>query len=260
MHIFAKSLIAATAGLAALSPAHATRVFFTNDGGNIQQLETSTNAVTSITNLSNSFGINQVIGLAFDAATNTIYAFDRFPGKVYAVNAGTGSASLALDVNRVFQGGAFKGGSLFGIDENAQQLGSYTLGGVESGFGGDNIDHTHGLGINAASGQLYAARGSNIFEISDSGILGNLAFSTGQFMEDVDYFGGNFLYVAFDSNIYSTAGGILYSGTGQLSGIAVDQGFTSNVPEPAAWAMMIIGFGLIGGATRRRTKVSISFA
>jgi hypothetical protein len=32
------------------------------------------------------------------------------------------------------------------------------------------------------------------------------------------------------------------------------------VPEPSTWAMMISGFGLIGSAMRRRTKVSVSFA
>jgi hypothetical protein len=32
----------------------------------------------------------------------------------------------------------------------------------------------------------------------------------------------------------------------------------SSVPEPASWAMMLGGFGLIGGALRRR-KVAVSF-
>ena len=34
------------------------------------------------------------------------------------------------------------------------------------------------------------------------------------------------------------------------------------VPEPAAWAMMIAGFGLVGGALRRQKKLttSVSFA
>ena len=32
------------------------------------------------------------------------------------------------------------------------------------------------------------------------------------------------------------------------------------VPEPAAWAMMIAGFGLVGAAMRRRTKVTVSYA
>ncbi len=35
---------------------------------------------------------------------------------------------------------------------------------------------------------------------------------------------------------------------GQLAGEAV---FTSGVPEPASWAMLIIGFGMIGGTARR---------
>jgi hypothetical protein len=28
------------------------------------------------------------------------------------------------------------------------------------------------------------------------------------------------------------------------------------VPEPATWAMMIIGFGLVGGVMRRRSAVA----
>ena len=32
------------------------------------------------------------------------------------------------------------------------------------------------------------------------------------------------------------------------------------VPEPATWAMMIGGFGMIGAAMRRRTRVSVSYA
>ncbi len=39
-------------------------------------------------------------------------------------------------------------------------------------------------------------------------------------------------------------------------------GIAAGVPEPATWGLMIAGFGLIGGAMRRRrkTNVSISFA
>jgi hypothetical protein len=32
------------------------------------------------------------------------------------------------------------------------------------------------------------------------------------------------------------------------------------VPEPAAWGMMILGFGLVGGAMRRRPSVKVKFA
>jgi PEP-CTERM motif len=34
-----------------------------------------------------------------------------------------------------------------------------------------------------------------------------------------------------------------------------------SVPEPASWALMISGFGLVGGAMRkRRTTMNVTFA
>jgi hypothetical protein len=38
------------------------------------------------------------------------------------------------------------------------------------------------------------------------------------------------------------------------------RGAGNGVPEPAAWAMMLAGFGLVGSAMRRRQKVAVSFA
>jgi PEP-CTERM motif len=35
---------------------------------------------------------------------------------------------------------------------------------------------------------------------------------------------------------------------------------TAPVPEPATWAMMIAGFGLVGGAMRRRKAITVSYA
>lgn len=35
---------------------------------------------------------------------------------------------------------------------------------------------------------------------------------------------------------------------------------SASVPEPATWGLMILGFGLIGGALRRRQKVSVRYA
>jgi hypothetical protein len=32
------------------------------------------------------------------------------------------------------------------------------------------------------------------------------------------------------------------------------------VPEPASWAMMLSGFGLIGGVMRGRRKIAVTFA
>ena len=43
----------------------------------------------------------------------------------------------------------------------------------------------------------------------------------------------------------------------------VDLGFrtyVNSVPEPATWAMMIVGFGMVGGAMRRRHSVRVTYA
>jgi hypothetical protein len=34
----------------------------------------------------------------------------------------------------------------------------------------------------------------------------------------------------------------------------------AGIPEPASWAMMIIGFGVAGSAVRRRARTSIAYA
>lgn len=51
------------------------------------------------------------------------------------------------------------------------------------------------------------------------------------------------------------------AGTSESLGGYVDNITLSAVPEPASWAMMISGFGLVGGAMRRRTvRTAVSFA
>ena len=37
------------------------------------------------------------------------------------------------------------------------------------------------------------------------------------------------------------------------------QAFAAGVPEPASWAMMLGGFGVIGGAMRSRRRSAVSF-
>ena len=69
------------------------------------------------------------------------------------------------------------------------------------------------------------------------------------------------LSVAFDSGDSATINSITpIFGTPDRSS-AITFGALNAVPEPASWAMMILGFGLIGGAMRRRnTRVKVSFA
>ncbi|NJC34466.1 hypothetical protein GGR88_001980 [Sphingomonas jejuensis] len=62
-------------------------------------------------------------------------------------------------------------------------------------------------------------------------------------------------------NLY--ARGDYYNASGVPATAFIDlifsEGYSSAVPEPASWAMMISGFGLVGAAVRRR-KVAMSLA
>lgn len=57
---------------------------------------------------------------------------------------------------------------------------------------------------------------------------------------------------------YSVAGGSTY-GRARLGEVVLGGAPTAPVPEPASWAMMIGGFGLLGAAVRRRSA-KIAFA
>lgn len=60
-----------------------------------------------------------------------------------------------------------------------------------------------------------------------------------------------------------TSGALLSGATFTSAGNSFEfDNLSAAVPEPAAWGMMILGFGLIGGALRRRSavKTSVKFA
>ncbi len=64
-----------------------------------------------------------------------------------------------------------------------------------------------------------------------------------QVFDPNDGVGGTFLYYAPDNSNYSFAA---------LTGETLNITLAGGVPEPASWAMMIAGFGMVGGALRRR--------
>ena len=78
--------------------------------------------------------------------------------------------------------------------------------------------------------------------VSQSGAIGwSYSFSSNNaWATDIDVFPSNLVpnegSDAADMNIWAYAGG-------------------GNVPEPASWAMLIAGFGLVGAAMRRRATV-----
>ena len=93
-----------------------------------------------------------------------------------------------------------------------------------------------------------------------------LEFTDGTFQ---DYFGGQIINdLSFPSGnqiVGETNGFVSYRSTGPLiSRVTFSSGQNSfefdniaaGVPEPATWALMILGFGAVGGAMRRRQAVA----
>jgi PEP-CTERM motif len=80
----------------------------------------------------------------------------------------------------------------------------------------------------------------------------------------IDFFGG--AGVA-NGGVFNVKYGLLDGGSSQgtnqaflLSQRVNVLSVTPRVPEPATWAMMLVGFGVVGGALRRRARMSISYA
>lgn len=101
-------------------------------------------------------------------------------------------------------------------------------------------------GIIAALNSLAAGTGSD----DDYGLLFDFAENAARFGPNGDAafaLGDSFTAIAFSD------GQII--GTGTSSAIPVGA-----IPEPATWAMMIMGFGLIGGALRQRKAATVRCA
>ena len=62
--------------------------------------------------------------------------------------------------------------------------------------------------------------------------------------------------VAANGTYTGTAGfGVLFGGSASAGGaVEVEYTYTPTVPEPASWALMMIGFGAMGGVLRRRRE------
>ena len=162
-----------------------------------------------------------------------------------------------------------------------------TVDGFYNGGGGPNLGVDFragdwvvigGFGQTSQPNFAFSASGAGFLNIA-SGFTGALSFTYGAFSNFTGtvYDGLNGTGTALGSinlsannvNAFSPAS-ISFAGTGRsfaISGGGAQFGFddvTFNagaVPEPAAWALMLAGFGLVGGAMRRRQRsVRVTYA
>jgi hypothetical protein len=120
-------------------------------------------------------------------------------------------------------------------------------------FGGTGdllFSQTKSYGVTAAT-WLYTDPMSFTFQAGktyDVGILGNGRNLTGRWIAYTDLTSGPVTGIAQNANINNFGA----PQTGGYAGVVPWVQLNTNVPEPASWAMMIVGFGLVGTSLRRR--------
>ncbi len=150
----------------------------------------------------------------------------------------------------------FSGTGLF-FGEALVGSGTLTTNGVSQ------VSSLNGYTYQTITGITGTFNGSQITGLANVTGSNNLFYLTGPFFVDGNGLGFSTaagsavnLFVTTDTRYRLNAGGL---STGFVTASATAA--TAAVPEPATWAMMIGGFGAVGGAMRyRRRKVSVSFA
>ncbi len=186
------------------------------------------------------------------------------------VNAGTGRLRQGFNRYDFRLGDAQFGGFFTDIDPDTG----------ENFFGTATIaqsilaDFDNGLAANDASCLLGGAFGLTSSQFCDLGLGIREVSSAGGDSGGPQFINGRIASLtsyglSFGANFGDILAG-LQSSFGEFNGFvptAIHADFINRslfgaaVPEPATWAMMIIGFGMIGGAARRRrTRVNVSFA
>ena len=154
----------------------------------------------------------------------------------------TATAGDGIEIQNHAAGEPFSETNLVELDSNNNSAmsrsidaGSYTL----------TFYYSARPGIAAASNGIdVLVNGVSIFNITGDGGVGT------NWMQQT---------VTFGVNATSTLSFAAIGTSDSLGGYLDDIGLTG-VPEPASWAMMIAGFGLVGSAMRRRTRMAVTYA
>ena len=154
-----------------------------------------------------------------------------------------GQGSYGLGAN-----GSFGGDAVYiGVDSGtgyAQLLG--TVGYSQIGF---FMNYAPGVGNPPVIESLDAA--GNVISSFDLSVLAPIS-TPGGFNE--------FAFRGIMADTPNSIYGLRFGGSYLLVTGTADGTVLPGVPEPATWALMILGFGAVGGAMRRRTRASVRFA
>lgn len=257
--------------LLASSGAQAAEIFY--QGGfsnNLYKYDTATNVETLV----GVMGLSaDSTGMAF-SSSGTLYAFDRGSTSLYTVNTTTGATTLignsgiaaedltiALDGSR---GYVTANGNLYSLN---LLTGAATVIGATSVQDGLTTARNAVTvnGNNYAAGQVFGVDSRSMYAINTATGAATFIGGINGADETFDFGSDNVLYGHDDNghltttNLATLVSTNIFTTTPQLVfGMAVRPGAVQpGVPEPATWAMLILGFGLIGGSMRvRRARVT----
>jgi hypothetical protein len=177
-------------------------------------------------------------------STNSTYSVLRFINN-QPVNFGD-LASLSLTYNAIF-GGIGAGGARIDVvtdaDHDGVEDGDFL---IHLGPAGSFVDPT--LGIHN-SGNLLA---QNDIGRYDLGGIGGSAYTNYQAAYDLAHDYGVLRF----SVVLDSFGGANKTMVIGKDGLAASSAVTGGVPEPASWALMIVGFGAAGAMLRRRRTLA----
>ncbi len=236
-----KTLLALAIPLLAMCTPASAAVIITTVNGNLLPANGSGGGIPSIFGLGADYaGVAFNVVFTFDDAT---LGADRTDDGVRSSLSGVGPlacggcfgspGSAVVTINGISRTVGNDNGSRLARDLSSSPRGFYsadTTGPIPGASGGS----TESTSINF--------QGENIFQLS------NLTEAFSRTTQTDDF--GSFFYTYYDSSFPADS----ISLNGSISDINVR--VSGAVPEPAAWAMMITGFGLVGGSLRRRRQTT----
>jgi Domain of unknown function (DUF4394)/PEP-CTERM motif len=280
-----KLLIGLTAAVMAVAPAQAVTLFGVDEVNNLIRFDSRTPGVTQSVVAIQGLGGSSILGIDFRTRDGFLYALND-NRSLFRINPNTGASSLVLSNLAIT-------GSNFAFDFNPTNTNLRIVSNDNSNYfvrfnappialvQQANAAYAPGAGLNdpdiIAAGYTFndnnPATGTTLFVLdSANDALATLNVATGT-LTRVGALGVNIgARTSFDitgtaNNSFVQAGNTLYNinlSTGALTAIGTTDrtlfALSAAVPEPATWAMMIIGFGAVGAAARssRRKRNTVT--